>query len=140
MFVQLPIEPDHTLLALIANEMVKPGQGARAIWATIVRYAPPQQSLEEILAPIAKRGWLLNNLFQLDSGVWRCSIRNAVDRVAYEFGDGASPSQAVQAALQKAGGVQVPLLKNQSRAFAQKETTSVKTGTELLSMLGIKPK
>jgi hypothetical protein len=55
------------------------------------------------------RGVRFNNLFQLDSGAWRCNLRSTGAVECYEFGDGASPSAAILAALSrvKGGGAHV---------------------------------
>jgi len=34
--------------------------------------------IDELLAEIAERGWLINNLYQIDGGLWRANLRQPV--------------------------------------------------------------
>jgi hypothetical protein len=55
------------------------------------------------LRACARAGLLLNNLFQMPGGTWRCNVRRE-DGTGMDFGDGASPPAALRAALSKAEG------------------------------------
>jgi hypothetical protein len=71
----------------------------------------------------------LNNLFQLESGTWRCNVRNEAG--LYEYGDGSTPSAALeQAVLHVTEGRAVPAIKNRPRAL--KEMSNVKIDLDLL--------
>lgn len=64
----------------------------------------------------------LNNLFQLESGTWRCNVRNEAG--LYEFGDGSTPSAALEQAVRYVTeGRAVPAIKNRPRML--KETTKI---------------
>lgn len=49
--------------------------------------------LETILAEIWDRGWLVNNLFQLDDGTWQANLRNSTSHL--EFARADSPALAL---------------------------------------------
>lgn len=42
--------------------------------------------LEDLLAEIADRGWLVNNLFQNASGLWQANLRTATHHTDYAIG------------------------------------------------------
>lgn len=50
-----------------------------------------------LLAEVADRGFLFNNLFQRADASWQCNLRNATH--ATGFGLGPSPTVAIEAAL-----------------------------------------
>ena len=56
-------------------------------------YYPPPPSIETTLTEIADRGWLLNNFFQLDSGLWQANLRSATHHT--NFAQAESPSEAL---------------------------------------------
>lgn len=51
--------------------------------------------IDSLLAECASSGWLLNNLYQLDSGEWRANLRSADGRFT-EFGKGDSAVEALE--------------------------------------------
>lgn len=57
------------------------------------------KTIEAALAAIAAKGYALHNLFQLEDRSWRANIRDVSDHY-YEFGDGATPTAALMAALE----------------------------------------
>lgn len=60
--------------------------------------APP---VEGYFREIKRRGLRLNNLFQLNSGMWRANVRSADSLTFFEFGNGVDPSHALEEALRK---------------------------------------
>jgi len=60
-----------------------------------------------MLEEIAHAGWMVNNLFQLNSGEWRCNLRRKTtprtpgepSTWAHEFSDAATPKEAVAGAM-----------------------------------------
>jgi hypothetical protein len=44
-------------------------------------------AIDTLLEELAERGWLLNNLFQLDNGTWQCNLRTATHHTAYAQGE-----------------------------------------------------
>lgn len=53
--------------------------------------------IDPLLTECAERGWLLNNLFQLDNGTWQCNLRTATHFTAY--GRGFDATMALGAAM-----------------------------------------
>jgi hypothetical protein len=45
--------------------------------------------VDQLIEELSERGWLLNNLFQLDSGLWQCNLRTATHHTAYGKGESA---------------------------------------------------
>ncbi len=57
-------------------------------------------TIEEIFAEAKTKGWLINNLFQLDEYTWQANVRNA--DLCFEFGHGSTPQEALRNCLRKA--------------------------------------
>lgn len=53
-------------------------------------------TLDDLFSEIATNGWLVNNLFQIDSGLWRCNLRKVVDDGSF-FSDWAEAPSATEA-------------------------------------------
>lgn len=53
--------------------------------------------IESLLAEAAETGWLINNLYQLDTGEWRCNFRR--DDFFTDFATEATCAGALSAAL-----------------------------------------
>lgn len=51
--------------------------------------------IDSLLSECASSGWLLNNLYQLDSGEWRANLRSSDGRFT-EFGKGDSAVEALE--------------------------------------------
>ncbi len=76
-------------------------------------------TLEEYIERANSRGYLINNLFQLSSTQWRCSLRKPLldeREDFYEFGDGHDASAAVDVAIFNADTIQ-----NYSHMVARKK-------------------
>jgi len=58
-------------------------------------------TLEDLIASINSEGWIVNNLFQRNTGVWQANLRSTDDRYFTEFGLGQSPFEALSEALSK---------------------------------------
>jgi hypothetical protein len=60
-------------------------------------------TLEELLQEAKDKGFLVNNLFQLDDGQWQCNLRQEVDNGYYAGGwaIATSPHLALLEALSK---------------------------------------
>lgn len=56
-------------------------------------------TLAEALARVAESGKLVNNLFQIEHDLWRCSLRTPT--MEYDYGDGFTPESAVLLALER---------------------------------------
>jgi hypothetical protein len=54
-------------------------------------------TLCDLLIEIRERGWLVSNLFQLDSGVWQANLRTATHHT--DFGRGSTPELALSLAI-----------------------------------------
>ena len=54
--------------------------------------------MNELLAEIADRGFLVNNLFQLDTGEWQCNLRSP-DHMFTNWSRGPTPIIALSLAL-----------------------------------------
>lgn len=54
-------------------------------------------TIEQLLSEVQSSGLLVNNLFQLDDGGWRCSLRD--ESGGYGFGDGEDAAAAIRSAL-----------------------------------------
>lgn len=63
----------------------------------LLEAARPKAALGSLLTEIADRGWLLSNLFQLDSGLWQANLRTATHHTGW--GQGLSPELALSAAI-----------------------------------------
>lgn len=63
------------------------------------------QPVDELLGALPEVGLRLHNLFQLGDG-WQANVRASDGDPCFEFGRGATPAQALVAAL-KAAGVKV---------------------------------
>lgn len=61
-------------------------------------------STDELVAFVGEQGYLVNNLLQLDNGVWRCNLRKELDNGAlfFEFGEGTTLRKAIFVALHNA--------------------------------------
>ena len=62
------------------------------------------ETIEQWLREVKRRGLRVNNLFHLDSGMWRCNLRTAGPPARtdyYEFGNGVDPQHAIEQALGK---------------------------------------
>jgi hypothetical protein len=54
-------------------------------------------TLDDLIAEIAERGWLVSNLFQLASGLWQANLRTESHHT--EFGIGTSAIDALTTAI-----------------------------------------
>lgn len=61
--------------------------------------SPAVYQVEALITIAHARGLRINNLFEIADG-WRANLTDG--RLFYEFGEGASPSAALQAALERA--------------------------------------
>lgn len=68
-------------------------------------------TLESLITEANERGFLLNNLFQLSSGLWQANLRNATHGT--EFGRGYSATDALSDAIDKMD-LRYPLAPNQA--------------------------
>lgn len=60
---------------------------------------PAERTVESLLPDIAASGYLVNNLFQVDSGMWQANLRRKEPHTgAAAFAYGWSPGQALEAA------------------------------------------
>jgi len=57
------------------------------------------ETIEHWLREVKRRGLRVNNLFHLNSGMWRCNVRAADNSHFYEFGNGVDPQHAIEEAL-----------------------------------------
>lgn len=64
-------------------------------------------TLSSLLTEIAERGWLVNNLFQRDSGLWQANLRTQTH--ACEFAIGTTMEEALSLCLDKLERI-VPLI------------------------------
>jgi hypothetical protein len=64
-------------------------------------------TLESLLSEIYERGWLVNNLFQLNDSTWRANLRNP--SAATQFADADTPELALALCLDKLESA-VPLI------------------------------
>jgi len=53
--------------------------------------------ISDLLDEISERGWLVNNLFQLDNGSWQANLRTLTHHTAY--GRGISATLALSTAM-----------------------------------------
>lgn len=90
-------------------------------------------NLSAILAEIADRGWLVNNLFQVND-LWRANLRTETH--ATDFGEGVSPSLALIAAIANIETAQA-LLKSTTIASISKQPAATIDLAEIFS--SIKP-
>lgn len=58
---------------------------------------PRKMTIEDLLAEIAERNWLLNNLFQLSDGSWQANLRS--DTHYTDWGRGSTPQEALSRAI-----------------------------------------
>lgn len=94
-------------------------------------------TLEDLVAEISAAGLLLNNLFQLNSGLWRASLRNKAS-INFHFYDGRSPTEAVRGAIRASTpGSGMPARKNEARVLREKTVVAAKSGQDLLNILGL---
>lgn len=74
-------------------------------WPAYMRDVKTNKSAEELFAEIAEAGWLINNLFQIHTGAWRCNLRfeledrNGVRTYFHEFADARTKEEALAAAI-----------------------------------------
>ncbi len=64
-----------------------------------------ERSIGEWIEFIQSKGYLINNLFQCEPDMWRCSLRKPQpDKKEdfYEYGEGGSPELALKVALHNA--------------------------------------
>ena len=54
-------------------------------------------TLEDLLADISSRGWLVNNLFQRDNGTWQANLRTSTHATGYGYAN--SPALALSLAI-----------------------------------------
>lgn len=65
------------------------------------------QSFTKLIEEVHAIGCVINNLVELENGVWRCNLRTYARKEAelpvdcFEFGDGNTPELAIMAALEK---------------------------------------
>lgn len=55
--------------------------------------------LESVIAEVHEHGLLVNNLFELSPGKWQANVRSDSELAGWEFGHGATASEALSAAL-----------------------------------------
>lgn len=67
--------------------------------------SPCPPSLEALIEAAHAHGLRINNLFQIGDG-WRANLTDG--RLFYEFGDGVSPTAALEAALDRAAEERQP--------------------------------
>lgn len=95
-----------------------------------------EPTISMLVADLTRAGLLLNNLFQLDNGKFRASVRRISDAKAFSFYDHPNPGAAVAGAIAQATYEPgVALRKNPmrvSRAVAAKIS-----GDNLLQELGL---
>ena len=58
-------------------------------------------TLTDLFDEVSERGWLVSNLFQLDSGVWQANLRTSTHHT--DFGRGPTPEIALQFAIDAIG-------------------------------------
>lgn len=73
--------------------------------------------IESLLAEIADAGWLLSNLFQLDSGLWQANLRSATH--CTDYGRGFTPAEALEAAIDQMASASETTKPTQSYSIAQ---------------------
>ncbi len=59
--------------------------------------------VDEIIRALPDVGLRLTNLFEMEGGVWRANMRDRDTMTGLEFGDGATPVEALCSCLLKAG-------------------------------------
>ena len=65
-------------------------------------------TIEDAFAEVARRGLLVNNLFQLNSGQWRASLRApGLNAPTYMFANAETPTAAMRKALDAAPGKEI---------------------------------
>lgn len=52
-------------------------------------------TVDDLLAEVEERGWLLNNLFQIDDCTWQCNLRTTTHHTAYGKGHSAAIAIAI---------------------------------------------
>ena len=57
-------------------------------------------TLDQLVKEVQEQGFLINNLFQLEDGSWRCSLlqllkSQPISKGFYEYGDGSTPEDAL---------------------------------------------
>ncbi len=57
---------------------------------------------DELFERIAAESLVVNNLFELSNGKWRCSLRSKDDKVFFEFGESDTARKAIFVALHNA--------------------------------------
>lgn len=71
-------------------------------------------TIDALLAQVAARGFLVNNLFQLGTNHWRANLRRPLvpgERVEfYEFGDGPTAADALTLALRRMPAAPPPVV------------------------------
>lgn len=92
-------------------------------------------TVDELIAEVAAKGLRLNNLFQLHTGGWRANITDG-ERM-WEFGNGSTPVEALQAALHKSATTEPQLgFKQENRVLnAPRQKAPVNDITEILGSI-----
>lgn len=73
--------------------------------------------IEDLLEEISAAGWLLSNLFQLDSGLWQANLRNATHHT--DYGLGFTPAEALEAAIDQMASASEIIKPTQSYSIDQ---------------------
>lgn len=82
----------------------------------------------QILAELAEKGTLLNNLYQTDNGIWIANVRDK--EYGYEFARGADPVKALQ------NCIEIIEAKNRKKLYqpAAESSIEAKTPVKKLSL------
>jgi hypothetical protein len=90
-------------------------------------------TLDELLAEVDHSKLFLTNLFQTDTGAWRCNVRSS--SLAFDFYEHPNPTAAVRGAIALAQHQQgVPLKQNKPRVSRAPDAPKI-TGQQLLALL-----
>lgn len=88
--------------------------------------------MDDLLREIREQGFLVNNLYQVDSGYWRCNLRNK-SNLFTAFATGCTMAEALENSM---------IIMSEAVYCAQPEETkhSAKIEMGLLQQLGLAPK
>lgn len=93
-------------------------------------------TLEELIAQVNSEGKLVNNLFQVDASLWRCSLRAPLPSGDnyYDFGEGSSAIAALASASEKIDFefMETPVIRSGTPPIKQK-----KAGPSSIEELGL---
>lgn len=109
-------------------------------------------TIAEVIAQVNAAGYYFNNLFQLQTGQWRCNLRSDIMIPSHtDYGTGQDPETAVAEALRKMladnprpstggpdnGDLQIPaFLKRQPKTKPAPRLTSAETGDPTDDLIG----